>query len=344
MRGWRRSTRARAREASHPAAPEPGAAANPFAPPVWPPPAVEALLVDPAPEPAPPAAEPPKTEPLNTGPPKTEPVVATDPAMASDPPAAATTPAAMPATATPEAHAELLRLFAVMTNMCDRVIEYIETDRAERRMMLETLATLGRTLTESAAALAARLVSANDAIDAHVIEPPEPRERVVGGSMPAGPEAVIDLRHTPAPSETAAPPVATVVAAPIGPAVPAPAPAPAPTSVMTTEIAVEVRGRFGDRWVDGFEICEVLETPEGPRYRLRRHRDGVVLPELFDATSIRHVETFEQLATTNGAHATQSPHNTRSALSTDATETNVNDGTGYAGNHVNGSATHWTRS
>jgi len=60
--------------------------------------------------------------------------------------------------------------------------------------------------------------------------------------------------------------------------------------------AVEVRGRFGDRWVDGFEICEVTTTADGPRYRLRRHRDGAVLPELFDAASIRHVETFDQLS------------------------------------------------
>jgi hypothetical protein len=58
------------------------------------------------------------------------------------------------------------------------------------------------------------------------------------------------------------------------------------------DIAVEVRGQFGDRWVDGFEICEVMTTPSGPRYRLRRQRDGLVLPELFDATNIRHDESF----------------------------------------------------
>ncbi len=90
--------------------------------------------------------------------------------------------------------------------------------------------------------------------------------------MPAGPDPDVDL-----------------VAAESGPT---PTPAAGPT-----EIAVEVRGRFGDRWVDGFEICEVMTTPSGPRYRLRRQRDGVVLPELFDATNIRHVETFEQMST-----------------------------------------------
>ena len=93
--------------------------------------------------------------------------------------------------------------------------------------------------------------------------------------MPAGPEPVIDL----------CPPADSVPTVDIE------------LRETTREIAVEVRGRFGDRWVDGFEICEVMTTPDGPRYRLRRHRDGVVLPELFDATSIRHVETFDELNT-----------------------------------------------
>jgi hypothetical protein len=99
------------------------------------------------------------------------------------------------------------------------------------------------------------------------------RERVIGGSMPAGPEPIIDLVAPEAPWE--------------------PAPAPA-TRTSATDAAVEVRGRIGDRWVHGFEICEVITTPAGPRYRLRRRLDGVVLPELFEASSIRHVDPVEQ--------------------------------------------------
>jgi hypothetical protein len=64
------------------------------------------------------------------------------------------------------------------------------------------------------------------------------------------------------------------------------------------DTAVEVRCRFGERWVDGFEIFEVLHKETGIRYRLRRRIDGVVLPELFGAGDIRHVETFEELAST----------------------------------------------
>lgn len=156
---------------------------------------------------------------------------------------------------------EFLRLLEVVTSMCDHVIEYIETDRAERQLMLETLRELGRVITDGATA----------AVGAAAAAPS--RQRVIGGSMPAGPDPVIDL----SPPVDLCPPVDIELR-------------------ETREIAVEVRGRFGDRWVDGFEICEVMTTPDGPRYRLRRHRDGVVLPELFDATSIRHVETFDQLS------------------------------------------------
>lgn len=315
------------------------AAGNPFSPPVWPPAPVEALLVEPPPAPAP--APEPAPEPAS-GP-------ASEPAPARE-------VAAPPAMITTAAHAELLRLFEVVTNMCDHVIEYIETDRAERRVMLDTMAALGRTLSESAAALAPRLAGAADTVDARVIEPPEPRERVIGGSMPAGPEPFIDLRsapaapapepadaapggyiHTPAPAvpttmetvQNSSTPASTATATPV-----------AATTIMATEIAVEVRGRFGDRWVDGFEICEVLETAEGHRYRLRRHRDGVVLPELFDATSIRHVETFDQLATTNGAHGPGGNGNGESH----SPAATVDDATGYDAPPVNGASNYWTRS
>ncbi|HVJ97540.1 MAG TPA: hypothetical protein VNC41_11995, partial [Acidimicrobiia bacterium] len=60
---------------------------------------------------------------------------------------------------------------------------------------------------------------------------------------------------------------------------------------------VEVRCSFGEgeRWVDGFEIIDVTDGDDGPMYRLRRQRDGAILPQLFEAASIRHIETFEEL-------------------------------------------------
>jgi hypothetical protein len=249
------------------------------------------------------------------------PIAATAPAppmpeTAPEPPTPTPTPAEVPApttTETPadrarlEMPAEFLRLLEVVTSMCDHVIEYIEADRIERRLMVETLTKLGHVITDSAAAAAAPR-AATPPLDAPA-ESFEARERVIGGSMPAGPEPVLDLREA--------------EREPWNP------------GASATEIAVEVRGRFGDRWVDGFEICEVMTTPDGPRYRLRRNRDGVVLPELFDATSIRHVETFEQL---NGVRLNEAEVN----------EAQVNEaqlnGAELDEDQLNGSAGYWSRS
>jgi hypothetical protein len=59
--------------------------------------------------------------------------------------------------------------------------------------------------------------------------------------------------------------------------------------------SVEVKCRYEGRWVDGFEVCETIHTDAGERYRLRRRIDGTILPELFAAGDLRHVETFEEL-------------------------------------------------
>ena len=180
-----------------------------------------------------------------------EPVVAPE---TTPPPAQplASEPGPAPAPPAVEMSVELIRVLGAVTTMCDRVIEFVEADRAERHRMIETLTLLTRSVTAP--------------------EPPAPNgngERVVGGSMVPGPDPVIDLR----PPET----------------------------------AVEVRCRFGDRWVDGFEIFEVLHSDLGVRYRLRRRVDGVVLPELFGAAAIRHVETFEELTPSSAPNGHWSP-------------------------------------
>jgi hypothetical protein len=144
---------------------------------------------------------------------------------------------------------ELLRVLEAVTTMCDRVIEFVEADRAERHLMIEVLTKLSRSVTTTETVTTADVAPAPNGNGNG--------ERVVGGSMVPGPEPAIDLRER--------------------------------------ETAVEVRCRFGDRWVDGFEIFEVLHNDLGVHYRLRRRVDGVVLPELFGAAAIRHVETFEEL-------------------------------------------------
>jgi hypothetical protein len=51
---------------------------------------------------------------------------------------------------------------------------------------------------------------------------------------------------------------------------------------------VEVRCRFSDnRWVSGFEICDVFDQDGTLQYRLRRQSDGYILPTLFGDSSVR---------------------------------------------------------
>jgi hypothetical protein len=56
---------------------------------------------------------------------------------------------------------------------------------------------------------------------------------------------------------------------------------------QATMQAVEVRCRFGDKWVDGFEVADVIDDGTSFRYRLRRKSDGAVLPTYFDARNVR---------------------------------------------------------
>ena len=52
-------------------------------------------------------------------------------------------------------------------------------------------------------------------------------------------------------------------------------------------VLVEVRNRFDGSWSHGFEIVECLtDGGSGPRYRLRRLSDGVVLPASFTADDL----------------------------------------------------------
>ncbi len=212
----------------------------------------------------------------------------------STPPGAPLTPSAPPAptpnaTESPAVQAEFLRVLEVVTRMCDHVIEYIEADRAERQLLVETLASMVHTLGEISTA------------NATAIAPAPARERVVGGSMPAGPEPIpwrdtdplIDLREHEPIGNGHEPEVFIDLTREELDEQPTTEPGP------SHRTPVEVRCRFGEgeRWVGGFEIVDVLSTDDAWKYRLRRQRDGAILPQLFDAASIRHIETFEELVT-----------------------------------------------
>ena len=50
------------------------------------------------------------------------------------------------------------------------------------------------------------------------------------------------------------------------------------------------------RWVDGFEVLDVVQDGEIVRYRLRRVSDGSVSRRLFDADEVRPAPADEQPA------------------------------------------------
>jgi len=236
-------------------------------------------------------------------------------------PQAPSTPvAATAATETPAVQTEFLRVLEVVTRMCDHVIEYIEADRAERQLLVESLASMVQTLAEISAANTVTIPTPTPVptpVPTPIPAPPAPpRERVLGGSMPAGPEPIpwrdtdplIDLRE-PEPFGNGHEPEIFIdlrEPEPFGnghePEIFIDLTRPDLDDEMTTpgpsqRTAVEVRCRFGEgeRWVGGFEIVDVLSTDDAWKYRLRRQRDGAILPQLFDAASIRHIETFEEL-------------------------------------------------
>ena len=57
--------------------------------------------------------------------------------------------------------------------------------------------------------------------------------------------------------------------------------------VMSFEIGTAVCCRFGDQWIDGVDIAEVLDDSTQPSYRLRRRHDGYLLPPRFCARDLR---------------------------------------------------------
>jgi hypothetical protein len=156
----------------------------------------------------------------------------------------------------PDLSTELVRVLEVVTTMCGHVITFVEGDREERRLATHADREERRAMIDVLAALVTRIG------DVPALAPP--REKVLGGSMNAAPEAVIDLREF--------------------------------------DLSRPVRCRFGDHWLDGFEVAEKVEDDSGVRYRLRRRTDGALLPQLFAADDIRTTA-----AATDDAHQISPP-------------------------------------
>jgi hypothetical protein len=139
-----------------------------------------------------------------------------------------------------------LRMLAEVTRLCDRIVDHLEAERTERRVLLETLNGLARSLT--APTVPTPVPAAQ----------PRSLERIVGGSVDAGPapDLVLDEFEEYKPN---------------------------------VSVKVKCAAGAGEAWVEGFEIVDVVSGPEHLSYQIRRKRDGVVLPTPFAATDLRRV-------------------------------------------------------
>jgi hypothetical protein len=137
-----------------------------------------------------------------------------------------------------------------VADACDRLVDRIDTDGAERRALTVAMNALAQGL--------------------RALPSPPVAPRVLGGSF---------FGADPAPA----------FAVPVSPAAVVPLAADEIAVAVPPEHGVEVRCRFGDRWVDGFEVCEAIADDDQVRYRLRRRSDGAVLPTLFGPDDVREV-------------------------------------------------------
>jgi hypothetical protein len=188
--------------------------------------------------------------------------------------------------------AQLSQVLSRITETCETLSQRVELDRSERIALTEAVE---RLTTAVSAAETYVLTPASNGVSTVVggtVDPAVDPDPAAGGdlSLPRGtteirPSVDIDLAATEAEaagegatraateSETGPPrrPRAGRPARPDG---------------------VEVRCRFGDRWVSGFEVCEVLRLDDTTtRYRLRRRSDGSVIPTLFDEKDLRFFTT-----------------------------------------------------
>ena len=170
--------------------------------------------------------------------------------------------------------AELAQVLKRVIDTCDTLSQRVELDRSERIALTEAVSRLSDAVSAASTETYVLPGSGNGTAT------------VVGGtidatadgdlSLPRGttevrPSVDIDLAATEAATDPPKQARARRPARPDG---------------------VEVRCRFGDRWVSGFEVCEVLRLDDTTtRYRLRRRSDGSVIPTLFDEKDLRFFTT-----------------------------------------------------
>lgn len=165
---------------------------------------------------------------------------------------------------------ELARVLKQVVETCESLSERVQIDRIERAALVDAVSRLSGLL-----ASAAPFPIGSPAPAPALIAP----KTVIGGTVdpqqvpPPPPDREIDLIAAASVAEPADPPADPPGGRPVRPD------------------DVEVRCRFGDRWVTGFEVCEVIRLDDVTRYRLRRRSDSSVIPTLFDEKDLRFFST-----------------------------------------------------
>jgi len=153
---------------------------------------------------------------------------------------------------------ELVRAWERVAQVCERTVVSIEAERLDRQAFLGTL----RELVASAGASGA----------AETTAPSPQAERVLSRAAFASPEDIDLVNVSDADDRGDDEGDRTV------------------TLFDLSDTPVEVRCRFDDGWVGGFQICGGVELNGVVQYQLRRTSDGTVLPKLFDAADIRPID------------------------------------------------------
>jgi hypothetical protein len=151
--------------------------------------------------------------------------------------------------------AHLSARLAQLGSVCVTLTERIEADREERRELVQTITALAAALAERVQVPAAQLIGGT-----------------VYGTTHDDVEFVDDARPT------------TIDLVALEGDVAAASPSPGDV----------VRCRFGDRWVDGFEILEVHSRGGRARCRVRRRSDGSIVRKLFEASDLQVVVPRQQ--------------------------------------------------
>ncbi|MGZ6969533.1 MAG: hypothetical protein ACXVKN_17550 [Acidimicrobiia bacterium] len=173
---------------------------------------------------------------------------------------------------------ELGRVLTQVVETCEMLSERVQIDRIERAALVDAVSRLTAVLAGAAAMSLAPAAAVRETVIGGTVRPPAPPPSPPG-VIPAGAEPIEAL-------EPDARDEIDLVAEDRAPEPPAP-----PPVRPVRPDGVEVRCRFGDRWVTGFEVCEVIRLDDSTRYRLRRRSDGSVIPTLFDEKDLRFFST-----------------------------------------------------